>query len=78
MLICGILNLIFWGYMLHRNKKVGRLRHQMISIIFSFPHDYEWRVKEYRTVSYNTMLYKFWIPLKVENFYKDMSFLMDD
>lgn len=36
---------------------------------------WKWRYRYFGSVSYNTMMLKFWLPVKVESFYKDLSFL---
>jgi hypothetical protein len=68
-----------------RNRKVAEFRKSPINRIDEL-YDAEilkygvytpWRFIEYNKVSYETMLYKFWKPLKLEAFYKDLSFLQE-
>ena len=63
-------------YLLYRNDEVYKERQHIsnkvsdlakIDIIGS--RNWEWRYKEYNKISYEEMLYKFWIPVK--DFYKD-------
>jgi hypothetical protein len=68
--------------MLIRNKKVSEFRRWMLDTIHEHSvtdiragHNYDWRYKAYESVDYDTMVYKFWRPLKPESFYEDTSFL---
>ena len=71
-LLLSLLLLSFSLYKLSRNQTVYDYRSRIIEIIFS-KDDWKWRHKEFRKVSYNEMVYKFWKPL--DSFYKDKKFL---
>jgi hypothetical protein len=56
-----------------RNEKVFKLRMSLLDQVFAFP-DYEWRLKVFKSVSYNQMVHSF-KSIKAESFYPDLSFL---
>lgn len=60
--------------MLVRNNKVHEMRVEMLDQIFKC-QDYKWRLSIFRGVSYDTMLFHFWKPLKPKSFYKQTDFL---
>lgn len=68
--LCGLVSIV----LLHRNNRVYNLRTDLIDKVFSYP-DYQWRVLIMKSVSYNRMVYSFWKSIKVESFYKDISFI---
>lgn len=61
-------------YLMSRGKRVFKLRRALIEEIFSF-EDWKWRIKVYETVSFEDMAWRFWMPVREESFYKDLSFL---
>lgn len=77
LMIAGLLGLLV------RNEFVNKFRRELIQKISDIDqeeiqqgHGYTgWRLNEYGKVTYQQMLFKFWKRLKVENFYKNTSFL---
>lgn len=76
-LLCCI---VFCFYMLYRNnlvhveriKILGKIREMGSIDINNHKYDkLDGRLEKYRTISYDEMLYKFWIPIK--DFYKDID-----
>jgi len=82
-----IIFLAFWGVifgfvLLRRTDKVYHFLRQLLEqtseaakIDIRAGRNWEWRYEMLNSVSYDSMLYRFWIPLKPECFYKDLSFL---
>lgn len=71
-----VIGLFFSFYLLYRNHEVYKERQHILNKIKNFSkidilesRNWEWRYKEYEKISYEEMLYKFWIPVK--DFYKD-------
>jgi hypothetical protein len=80
-LVCSCIAILFCFFMLYRNKQVSRFVYLVLADINKYSKldiekgkDYAWRYAEYDKVNYDTMVNKFWIPLKVENFWQDVSF----
>lgn len=59
---------------IYRTRRVGDMRRGLIAKLFTFM-DWEWRLKEYESVSFEKMIFTFWKPITPEAFYKDMAFL---
>lgn len=64
----------FMFFMLMRNNQVHELRLEMLDIIFKC-NDWQWRLVVKNSVKYEEMVYKFWLPVKAESFYKTQHFL---
>jgi len=70
--------ILFSFFMVFRNQKVFKERMRILDTISQYAHkdienhkDYDWRYKEFETISYNRMFYRFWIPVK--DFFKEMD-----
>jgi len=70
--------MLFFAFMLFRNQKVFKERMRVLDIISQYAKmdirnqkDYDWRYKEFDTIPYNRMFYRFWIPVK--EFFKEMD-----
>ena len=85
-ILCGVLALVCLVLLIvssviyRRNDKVYSFRLSLVNTIFEKSKvdefkDYEWRLKEFESISYRKMLYMFWRHLKPENFYKNLDFL---
>ena len=60
--------------LLVRSNSVYDFRVYLIRIVYSFS-DLEWRVKVLDQVSSNIMLFRFWKPLKPEDWWASTDFL---
>lgn len=63
-----------------RNERTLAMRTSMLQdILYASLHDLgndnTWRYDKFNEVSYNTIMWKWWKPLKPEAFYDDTSFL---
>lgn len=76
-LIFYVLVIVFSFYMMWRNSRVFQFRREISDIVFA-TDDWQWRLKVYRTVTYDQMMLQFWKPVKPESFYKDLSFLEEN
>lgn len=72
-----ILWLLFIVYMYIRVERVYRFRRKLIDIVFSF-YDYRWRQSVLDSVTFDKMMFQFWRPLRVEEWWSDCSFLKPD
>lgn len=66
--------IIFWLFILLRIKRVSNFRGEIINKIFEFDV-YIHRLEKFHTVTFDTMVKKFWKPLTVKSFYGDDDFL---
>ena len=66
-IILFICLLLFCVFMLYRNESVYKERMKIINRI-SMDADWVSKLKEFQKISYDQMIYKFWIPVK--KFYK--------
>jgi len=74
----GLWLIFFCIFMVHRNNKVFKERMRVLDSISDFAkedirngRDFNWRYKELETISYNQMMWQFWIP--VGKFFKEMD-----
>lgn len=74
----------FTQFMLWRNDQVYKLHKRMSDRIHELSlkdidagRPWNWRWEKYEEVKYETMLNRFWKPLKPEAFYSDLSFLQE-
>lgn len=65
-----------------RNEQVSRFRRELLDTIYlkgmediEKNKDPMWRYDYYNETDYNEMLYKFWVPLTIENFYEETYFI---
>lgn len=65
-----------------RTKRVFRFKTSLLNIVdlhagydIRSGKEWIWRFDMLDTVSFQTMVWKFWKPLKAENFYKDTAFI---
>lgn len=82
LLIIVITGFSFGIYMGFRNEKTFRFLVSLYGKIdilskqdINQGKDFEWRLKVFETVSYDDIYNKFWLPLKPESFWDDLSFL---
>jgi hypothetical protein len=82
MLIVSLILLVFCFFIWFRNFKVRSFMLGILDDIHILAcHEVEknsewrWRYVEFEKVSYERILFSFWKPLKVEKFWKDISFL---
>lgn len=77
----GIANFL----MLIRNNQVCEFRQSIIGAIYeASKEDLDngiwdagtWRYEKFHQVSYEQMVYRFWKPLKLENFYSNTDFIL--
>lgn len=81
--IFGLFLLIMVMYFIRGFRVIrfrNRLHNQILAVsrqqVYQDPRtSWYWRVDYYNTVSYDAMLWRFWIPLKVDRWYKDDGFL---
>jgi len=75
---------LFVFFLMYRNVRVYQFRtmlfEQIIAISRQEVHqdpftNWYWRYTYYNTVSYDQMMYRFWVPLKVNRWYKEDAFL---
>ena len=73
-----VLCVIYW----HRNMKTLKFFKELLYIVndkasqdIKAGRPWKWRFEELNKVSYDTVLLKFWLSFKPENFWKDLSFL---
>jgi len=77
-----VLTVLYCLIMICRNNNVYTFRSKLLKIIdqksredIRNNRDWKWRFIMFDSVDYDEFIYKFWVPLKVENFFKDTSFL---
>jgi hypothetical protein len=85
-LVAGIVGIaiLFLTLFKRRNDQVMAFRNGIIDAIFRAAavdhvhgiHDAMWRIDTYEAVSYDAMLYRFWVPLRVDRFYSDQGFIL--
>lgn len=68
--------------MLLRNQAVFQFRMDLLNQVSTLARQdvavekaWEWRYTALQQVSYDDMMYKFWLPLESESFWADLSFL---
>lgn len=78
----SLLGMAWCAVMLVRNQAVFKFRSQLADLVhyacgvdIKNDRDWEWRYHVLTSVSYQSMVAKFWKPLRVANFYKDSSFI---
>jgi len=78
------LSLLLAFFMMYRNTAVFTFRMQIIAKVSEMAQldiankkEWQWRYDIQDRVSYDYMMYRFWIPLKVENFWDDLSFIRE-
>lgn len=83
LVVVGILLILGAIYMMFRNIQVYKFRIWLINQVSLAAAadinngltEWRWRSETFNTVTYNTMMFKFWKPLKPGAWYADTSFL---
>lgn len=85
LLIVPLFIILISFFFLSRNQAVFKFRRKIIETVSScakndceLGNDWKWRFDTLQTVSYDKMLFTFWKRLKVENFYEDDSFIINN
>lgn len=82
-LLC-CLGILFLGFMMARNAAVSSFQERLLEQVNHLAQqdvergrEWRWRYDEFRRVPYERKLWRFWVPLKPENFYADTAFLQE-